>query len=127
MPTRKDADGRWHAEVCVGRRRLHRRLPEGASASDAKQLEAELRKALHAGQRMPNVPGDPLLSELIADYTERHALTLRSTDTAQFHAYRIGKWIEGRRASEAREVAAQIRVDLLKAYAPATVNRCSAR
>jgi integrase len=69
------------------------------------------------------VPGDPLLAELMADYTERHALTLRSTDTAQFHAYRIGQWLEGRRASEAREVAAQIRDDLLKAYAPATINR----
>jgi integrase len=69
------------------------------------------------------VPGDPLLSDLLADYTERHALTLRSSDTAQFHAYRIGRWVVGRRASEAREVSASIRDDLLKAYAPATVNR----
>lgn len=69
------------------------------------------------------MPGDPLLSELLADYTERHALTLRSPETAQFHAYRIGQWVEGRRASEAREVAAEIRDDLLKAYAAATVNR----
>ena len=59
------------------------------------------------------MPGDPLLSELLADYTERHALTLRSPETAQFHAYRIGQWVEGRRASEAREVAAEIRDDLL--------------
>lgn len=59
----------------------------------------------------------------MADYTERHAKTLRSTDTAQFHGYRIGRWIEGRRASEAREVAAKIKEDLLEAYAPATVNR----
>ncbi|WP_428418176.1 tyrosine-type recombinase/integrase [Methylibium sp.] len=74
-------------------------------------------------QRSPTIPGDPLLTELMADYSERHALTLRSPATAQFHAYRIGKWIEGRRASEAREVAAKIRDDLLAAYAPATVNR----
>lgn len=69
------------------------------------------------------MPGDPLLTDLLGHYSETHALTLRSTDTAQYHAYRIGKWIEGRRASEAREVAAAIRDDLLKAYAPATVNR----
>lgn len=69
------------------------------------------------------MPGDPLLADLLADYTERHALTLRSTDTAQYHAYRIGQWLDGRRASETREVAAQIRDDLLQAYAPATVNR----
>lgn len=125
MPTRKDADGRWHAEACVGRKRLHRRLPEGATASDAKRIEAELVRALNSQRstRAPIIPGDPLLTELMADYTERHAKTLRSTDTAQFHGYRIGRWIEGRRASEAREVAAKIKEDLLEAYAPATVNR----
>jgi integrase len=125
MPTRKDADGRWHAEVCVGRRRLHRRLPEGASSSDAKRLEAELTRALSAKavRHVPRIPNDPALTDLMADYTERHAETLRSPDTAKFHAYRIAGWLEGRRASEAREVAAEVRNDLLKAYAPATVNR----
>lgn len=126
MPTRKDPDGRWHAEACVGRKRLHRRLPVGATASDAKRVEAELIKALHTQRttsRAVHIPGDPLLTELLADYTERHADTLRSPETAKFHAYRIGKWIEGRRASEIREVAGAIRDDLLKAYKPATVNR----
>jgi integrase len=126
MPTRKDSSGRWHAEVCVSGQRLHRRLPEGATASDAKRIEAELTKALHAQKhttRAVNIPGDPLLTELLADYTERHADTLRSPETAKFHAYRIGQWLEGRRASETREVAAAIRDDLLKAYKPATVNR----
>ena len=125
MPTRKDTDGRWHAEACVGRRRLHRRLPAGASASDAKRIEAELIKALHsqAGVRQPMIPGDPLLTELLADYTDRHALTLRSVDTAQYHAWRIGQWLEGRRASETREVVAAIVDDLSGHYAPATINR----
>lgn len=125
MPTRKDKDGRWHAEACVGRRRLHRRLPVGATASDAKHIEAELIRALHsqAAKRTPSIPGDPLLIELMADYTERHAKTLRSTDTAQYHGYRIGRWLEGRRASETREVVAQIIEDLQPAYAPATINR----
>jgi integrase len=127
MPIRKDAEGRYHAEVCVNNRRLHRRLPEGSTAGDAKRLEAELRRALHAvkdqPKRAPVVPGDPLLSELMADYTERHCLTLRSPETAQFHGYRIGRWLEGKRASETRQVAGAIRDDLLKAYAPATVNR----
>lgn len=125
MPIRKDPDGRWHAEVCVGRRRLHRRLPAGSSASEAKKLEAELRRALEAakGKRAAVVPGDPLLTELMADYTERHAPTLRSPQTAKFHAYRLGPWIDGRHASEARQVAAELRDDLLQAYAPATVNR----
>jgi integrase len=125
MPIRRDDEGRWHAEVCVGRKRLHRRLPENATARDAKRLEAELRRALHMQrpERMAAVPGDPPLSELLADYTERHTLHLRSPETAKFHAYRIGRWIEGRRASEAREVAAAIVDDLRAAYAPATINR----
>lgn len=125
MPIRKDTEGRWHAEACVGRRRLHRRLPVGASQSDAKRIEAELVRALHTQMATKQVviPGDPLLTELLAEYTERHANTLRSPETAKFHAYRIAKWIEGRRASETRQVAAAIRDDLLKAYKPATVNR----
>lgn len=125
VPIRKDRDGRYHAEVCVGRRRLHRRLPVGATASDAKLTEAELTRALHTQKaaKSPNIPGDPPLTELLADYSERHALNLRSTDTAQFHAYRIGRWCEGKRASETREVAAAIVQDLTGHYAPATINR----
>src|SRR5437867_3100622 len=82
MPTRRDADGRWHAEVCVGRRRLHRRLPEGATARDAKRLEAKLRRSLHSQriERSPSVPGDPLLTDLLANYTEVHATQLRSPE-----------------------------------------------
>jgi integrase len=64
-----------------------------------------------------------MLTELLADYTEHHALQLRSPDTAKFHAYRIGPWVEGRRASEAREVTAAIVDDLRASYAAATINR----
>lgn len=125
MPIRKDPQGRWHAEACVGRQRLHRRLPLGAGSSDAKRVEAELVRALHAKRpaKALAIPGDPPLSELLADYTERHALNLRSTDTAQYHAYRIGRWVEGKRASETREVAAAIVQDLTGHYAAATINR----
>lgn len=126
MPIRQDTEGRWHVEVCVRRRRLHRRLPAGATARDAKLAEAELTRALHAQpapQRSISVPGDPPLTAILADYAQRHALTLRSTDTAQHHAYRIGRWLEGRRASEVRQVVAQIVQDLSPAYRPATINR----
>lgn len=125
MPIRKDKTGRYHAEVCVDRRRLHRLLPPGATASDAKRVEAELTRALHNAKptRAVTIPGDPLLTELLADYSERHALNLRSPDTAQYHAYRIGHWCEGKRASEAQQVAEAIVQDLTGHYAPATINR----
>lgn len=125
MPTRRDADGRWHVEVCVHRRRLHRRLPPGASASDARRVEAELTRALSSQPkaRAVAIPGDPLLTELLGHYTERHAQTLRSPDTARHHAYRIGQWVVGKRASQARQVAAQIVRDMTGVYATATINR----
>lgn len=122
MPIRQDKAGRWHAEACVGRRRLHRVLPPGASANDAKLLAAELTRAL-AQARTPVIPGDPLLIDLLADYAERHTKTLRSPETARYHALRIGRWCEGRRASEARQVAAAIQQDLHGHYAQATINR----
>ena len=125
MPIRKDDAGRWHAEACVSRRRLHRRLPVGATSGDAKRVEAELVRALHAAApaRMVSIPGDPTLTALLADYTDRHADTLRSPDTARYHAWRIGRWCEGRRASETRQVVAAIVQDMTGHYAPATINR----
>lgn len=48
---------------------------------------------------------------------------LRSPDTAKYHAQRIGQWIEGRRASEAKAVAANIIRDMKPHYAAATINR----
>lgn len=123
MPIRQDAQGRWHAEACISRRRLHRRLPEGSTARDAKHAESELIQQLRRAQPKPVVAGDPLLSALLADYTDRHAATLRSPDTARFHAYRIGRWVEGWRASDTRAVVAQIIEDMTGHYAPATINR----
>lgn len=64
-----------------------------------------------------------MLAELLSDYTERHAYTLRSPETARYHALRIGRWCEGRRASEAGKVAAAIAQDMAPHYAPATINR----
>lgn len=125
MPIRRDAAGRWHAEACVNYQRLHRRLPPGATQGDAKRVEAELVRALHqhATTRSVAIPGDPLLTELLADYAERHVHTLRSPETARYHALRIGRWCEGRRASEARQVAASIARDMHGHYATATINR----
>jgi integrase len=102
-------------------------LPAGASARDAKLAESELIRALHqqaqAAPRNIVIPGDPLLAELLADYTERHALTLRSPETAQQHAYRIGRWCDGKRASDTRQVVAAIVQDMTGHYAAGTINR----
>ena len=115
-----DKDGKQHVSLMVGGKRIHRRLPSGASARDAKELEAELRVSL--GRRSPNIPGDPLLAQVMGLYMA-HCETLRSPETAKYHALRLGHWVEGRRASEARQVAANAIAGMREHYAVATINR----
>jgi integrase len=116
-----DKEGRRHVAVMVRGQRVHRRLPEGATAGDSKQLEADIRAALGQG-RTPTIPGDPPLTSVLSLYVE-HAKNLRSPETATYHAARIGRWAEKYRASQARECAAHILRDMHGAYAPATINR----
>jgi integrase len=122
VPIRRDKQGRWHVEVCVSRQRIHRRLAGGATAGDAKALEAELRASLKR-TRTAQVPGNPLLTDLLAHYAEVHAPTLRGWKEAQYHAYRIAPWCEGKRASDTRQVVAKAAADMRGAYAPATINK----
>lgn len=114
-----DKNGRRHAAVMVGGKRLHRRLPVGATSGDAKRVEAGLRSAVTA-QRA--TPGDPLLIDIMGLYMT-HADTLRWPETSKLCARRIAPWLEGKHASDARTVAAAITRDMSKAYAPATINR----
>jgi integrase len=116
----RDKDGRIHVSVMVGGARIHRRLPDGAGTRDAKRLEGELRAAL--GKRQPVIPGDPTMAQVMGLYLQ-HAETLRSPETARFHALRLGPWVDGKRASEARQVAAAVIKGLRGHYAPATINR----
>jgi len=116
-----DKEGRRHVGVMLRGRRVHRILSKGATTGDAKRLEAEIRNAI--GQRGVPVPGDPPLVNLMADYLTHARARLRSPSTAEHHANRIGPWLVGRRASEARAVAAQIIEDLGSKYAVATLNR----
>lgn len=120
MPIKPTKGGGWDVSVCVNYARLHRSLPKGASARDARNLEAELRSAL--AKRLPNIPGDPALPALMGAYMV-HAESLRAPGPAKFAALRIGKWVEGRRASDARFVAARIVADMTGHYKPATINK----
>lgn len=107
-------------------------MPQGATAGDAKQLEGELRAAV-ARKRAPVIPGDPPMIEILGLYAQ-HCDTLRSPETAKFHAARLYPWAEKYRASEAELCAASFIKDASKkvkhpdgtvgpAYAPATINR----
>ena len=116
-----DKDGRKHVGIMLGGKRVHRILPQGTSAGDAKQLEADLRAAI-GHQRKPSIPGDPPMTAILGGYLE-YAKTLRSPDTAIHHANRLGRWAEQYRASQARECAAHVLRDMHGHYAPATINR----
>jgi integrase len=118
-----DEKGRWHVGIMVDGKRVHRNLGEGSTQGDAKRVEAELRVAVaRAPKKAPVIPGDPPMTKAMALYIES-CDRLSSPDTAKHHAYRIGPWIEGKKVSEARQVAAKIVSDLSKAYKPATINR----
>ncbi|OJW78013.1 site-specific integrase [Thiobacillus sp. 65-1402] len=116
-----DKKGRRHVGIMVDGRRVHRILPQDATAGAAKQLEADLRAAL-AVAKTPRIPSDPRLTEVISLYVA-HAETLRSTKTALDHARRIALWLEKYRASQARQAAAHIVKDMAGHYAAGTINR----
>lgn len=119
MPITKDEEGQWHVNVCVRGQRIHRRVPKGGSKADAEELEAEVRASLKTGK----YTADPLLSDIM-DLYMTHLKTLRSADTAEYHAVRSGKWIKGFKASEFKKCAAAMVPGLLAdGYKPATVNR----
>jgi integrase len=120
MPYKRLEDGSWDISVCVKRKRLHRRLPASATASDAKQLDAELRSAL--GKRLPAIPGDPRLVDLMAAYLT-HAERLRGPKPAKYAALRIGRWITTETASSAKLVASRFVTDATGKYRPATINK----
>lgn len=120
VPLPKLIKGRYEVNVCVLGQRVHRRLPEGTSARDAKQYESDLRASL--GRREASIPGDPLLTELMAGYMI-HAETLRDPKPAKYAALRIGAWLVGRYASHARQTGMAIKQDMAGAYAPGTINK----
>jgi integrase len=115
-----DKDGRKHVGLMVNGKRVHRILPKGASASDAKQLERDLGTALEKSK--PLIPRDPPIALIMPLYYD-HAKTLRSPSTAKHHADRILPWLKQKRCSEAEEVVASIVKDLGPVYKPATLNR----
>jgi integrase len=114
-----DKQGRRHVGVMVAGRRVHRILQDGATAGDAKQLEADLRTQLTA---IKPLAGDPRLVEIMPLYMT-HADTTRWPKQAKQCAMRIEPWLENFRASQAREVAGKIIRDMRPAYEPATINR----
>lgn len=120
MSITTDAQGQKHINLMVGGKRIHRRVPKGTTASDAKRLEAQLRGAL--GRKQVNIPHDPSMTTVMGIYIT-HASNLRSDTTSTHHAQRIGAWTEKYTASQARECASHIIKDMTGKYAPATINR----
>jgi integrase len=116
-----DKDGRKHVGLMVNGKRLHHICPAGTTARDAKRIEAELRGTLTAVASAAT-PSDPPLSSVMDLYLA-HLHTLRSPDTARYHALRIAPWTDRYTASTAAQCAAMIAQDMAGAYATATINR----
>ena len=116
-----DKAGRKHVGIMVGGKRVHRILSPGATQSDAKLIEGQLRSAINKTKKIINIPGDPLLTEVMALYID-HTDNLRSPKTAVHHALRFGPWAEKYRASQSRQAAAHFIKDTQGRYAAATIN-----
>ncbi len=117
-----DAKGRKHVGIMVNGQRVHRILPQGATASDAKLVEAELRAAVARAPKQVSIPGDPPMMRVLELYVA-HAQTLRSADTSAHHAKRLWPWAEKYKASQAQEFADHVIKDMRTSYAHATINR----
>lgn len=118
----EDKNGRKHVGLMVGGKRIHRILPEDTTASDAKLIEAEIRRAVAKVPKQVSIPGDLPMVEIMALYVS-HSKGLRSSDTSEHHAKRLQPWAAKYRASEASAMAAAFIKDMLPVYAPATINR----
>jgi integrase len=122
MSVWEDKQGRKHVGIMVDGQRVHRILAPGATAGDAKRVEAELRAAMaKAPGRTPQLGSMPMATALHL-YIE-HAASLRSAATSEYHALRLAPWAEKYTASQAREFTAHAVKDLCTQYAPGTVNR----
>lgn len=122
MSTWEDKQGRRHVGIMVEGQRIHRILPQGASASDAKLVEAEIRASLARTPKQVNIPGDPPMNRILDLYIE-HAQTLKSADTSEHHARRLTAWAIKYKASQAQEFADHVIKDMRGKYADATINR----
>lgn len=122
MSSWDDKQGRKHVGVMVGGKRVHRILPQGATAGDAKLVEAEIRAAVARAPKQVNIPGDPSMTIILALYVE-HAKTLRSAETSEYHAKRLEPWARRYKASQAVEFSDHVIKDMRNAYAHATINR----
>ena len=121
MSVWEDAKGRKHVGLMVGGQRVHRILPVGTSAGDAKRIDAELRGSMAKESKRVRIPGDPMLTEVMALYMA-HADNLRSPATAKYHAIRFGPWAAKYKASETRQAAAHFIKDAQGKYAASTIN-----
>ena len=123
MSSWEDKHGRRHVGVMVAGKRVHRILPEGASAGDAKLVEAEIRASMARTPKQVNIPGDPPMNRILDLYIQHAQDRLKSATTSEHHARRMTDWAKKYKASQAQEFAEHVIRDFHGKYAPATINR----
>ena len=119
-----DKTGRHHASVMRDGKRVHRTLPKGSSARDAKLVESQLLRSITESpkaQKHVDIPGDPPLTEVMAFYI-KHTSGLKKSSTAHCHAKRFGPWAEKYKASQAGRAALHFTQDARGKYADSTIN-----
>jgi len=118
----QDKQGRTHVGIMVEGQRIHRIMPEGTTAGDAKLAQAELRAALVKNPKQVRIPGDMPMMAALTLY-EAHAKHLRSEVSSMHHARRLSPWAKRYKASQASEFAQHFTRDTRAVYAAGTINR----
>ena len=100
MSVWKDKEGRWHAAVQRGGKRIHRICPEAATWRDAKDIEGQIRRGFANASK-----GRFPIGEVIQKWLEEEVAHQKAKQRTETHAYALAEWVEGRDISEIDKVA----------------------
>ena len=118
----KDERGRYHIGLMHRGRRVHRCLPEGATAAQAKKLETKLRNELFRVHDLGECPDIPL-SQAIQRYLDEEVAHHKARRITELKAYSLAPFVAGRTVRDIPDVAEElVRVERGR-VAPATINR----
>lgn len=114
--------GKFVVEFELRGRRVHRRLPEGATRQQAEELEARLRSAIFGQVDLGHRPTIPLDGAIQIWIKERvaHMKSARATTT---HADQLAEWVIGKTVYDIPDIAARYKKRQLGTLANATINR----
>ena len=121
MAVRKRGDA-WEVDLQIQGQRVRQSLGPGSTKSEAKELEAKIRREYRA-HTLGKSP-DYSLEEAVTRWLKEVAAYQKSYEKTLSHIRAIRSYLAGRKLTEVHKVAEEYKQDALaRGYKPATVNR----